>query len=120
MGAPSYYPTNYLKKKRKCLAFVPKGAHIVDMTHEIETGSFDVSPIIGRRLSADLMEDIRTSVTRAWKRDGIVNVPALAETVRVRHEAENVALEDLEAQVMSAAIKVSAVITFNSNWYVQR
>jgi len=60
------------------------------------------------------MIDLADAVRQALARDGIVNVPQLAEEIRRRNESENVALEDIEAQLLIQAQAFSAAIEFDS------
>ncbi|TGV66791.1 hypothetical protein EN801_044565, partial [Mesorhizobium sp. M00.F.Ca.ET.158.01.1.1] len=59
--------------------------------------------------SSRLLDDVNSAVQRAFEMAGIVNISAVAEQIRVRNLAENVALEDVEylalhaAQVLGAA-----------------
>ena len=53
--------------------------------------------------SAHLREDVSSEVQAAWRSQGIVNIAMVAEAVRLRNLAENVALEDIEYMVMQAA-----------------
>lgn len=60
-----------------------------------------------------LRQDVISSVQRACKTAGIVNITMVAEQVRVRNLAENVALEDIEHLVLQAAQLVGAAIEFD-------
>lgn len=68
-----------------------------------------MKPLISQRLMIDLGDAVR----QALARDGIVNVPQLAEEIRRRNESENVALEDIEAQLLIQAQAFSAAIEFD-------
>jgi len=57
--------------------------------------------------------DMLLSTQNALRVGGIVNVPVLAETVRRRNEAENVALEDVEYAILSLAQRLNAPISFD-------
>jgi hypothetical protein len=57
--------------------------------------------------------DIAQATQRAAAQAGIVNVPALAEEIRRRNETENVALEDIEYEVLFLAQRLSVAIEFN-------
>ncbi|WP_027035124.1 hypothetical protein [Mesorhizobium ciceri] len=63
--------------------------------------------------SARLREDIRSAVQIAFRKTGIVSITAVAEHVRVRNLAENVALEDVEYLVFQAAQLIGAAIEFD-------
>lgn len=65
------------------------------------------------RFSQQLISDLADAVKTALITHGIVNIPQLAETIRKRHEAENIALEDITALVMAQAQKFSAVMEFD-------
>jgi hypothetical protein len=64
--------------------------------------------------SAHLCHDVDLQVRAAARSDGIVNVTAVAEAVRLRNLAENVALEDLECLVLHAAQFCGAAMEFDS------
>jgi len=64
--------------------------------------------------SSRLIDDVAQSVRAALCKHGIVNVPALAEEIRRRNEAENIALEDIAAQVLAHAQMLSAAMEFES------
>jgi hypothetical protein len=68
-----------------------------------------MKPLISQRLMMDLSDAVRQALTR----DGIVNVPLLAEEIRKRNEAENVALEDIESQLLIQAQAFSAAMEFD-------
>ena len=59
------------------------------------------------------MEDLAQSVQSALSKAGIVNVSTLAEEIRSRNESENIALEDITAQVMAHAQLLSAAMEFD-------
>ena len=63
-------------------------------------------------LSSFLMDDVMQTVDAAVHRHGIVNVPQLAEEIRRRNVAENVALEDIEARVLMRAQARGAAMEF--------
>ena len=63
--------------------------------------------------STRLRDDVRSAVQMAFKTAGIVNITAVAEHVRVRNLAENVALEDIEHLVLQAAQLIGAAIEFD-------
>ena len=63
--------------------------------------------------SVRLRDDVSSAVQTAFKTAGIVNITAVAEQVRVRNLAENVALEDIEHLVMQAAQLIGAAIEFD-------
>lgn len=67
-----------------------------------------------RKLSDRLMEDLSASLRTALSMQRIVNIARLAEEIRRRNEAENVALEDIQAQLVAQAQLFNAVMEFDS------
>ena len=65
-------------------------------------------------LSPRMMDDLTQTVQTALSKHGIVNIPQLAEEIRKRNEAENIALEDITEQVMIQAQRFSAAMEFDS------
>jgi hypothetical protein len=63
--------------------------------------------------SVTLLEDVSSAVNAAFKSAGIVNIAIVAEQVRLRNLAENVALEDIEHLVLQAAQLLGAAIEFD-------
>ena len=63
--------------------------------------------------SAQLRDDVNSAVLAAFSKAGIVNITVVAERVRVRNLAENVALEDIEHLVLQAAQLLGAAIEFD-------
>ncbi len=58
-------------------------------------------------ISPPLREDIHRVVRQAKEASGSVNISVLAERVRRRHIAENVALEDIaEAMIHAAMLRI--------------
>lgn len=66
-----------------------------------------------RKLSDRLMEDLSASLRTALSTQRIVNIARLAEEIRRRNEAENVALEDIQAQLVAQAQLFNAVMEFD-------
>ena len=66
------------------------------------------------QLSSKMMDDLAEAVQIALTKKGIVNIPQLAEEIRKRNEAENIALEDITAEVMAQAQRFSAAMEFDS------
>ncbi|WP_353817075.1 hypothetical protein [Mesorhizobium sp.] len=64
--------------------------------------------------SAHLCQDVNLQVWAAARDKGILNVTAVAEAVRLRNLAENVALEDVECLVLQAAQFYGAAMEFDS------
>ena len=69
---------------------------------------------IVRTFSAAFLNDLAQAVDMAIGRNGIINVPLLAEQVRRRNEDENIALEDVEAKIMQLARIRSALMEFET------
>ena len=67
------------------------------------------------RFSPQLINDLTQTVQSALLQHGIINVPRLAEEIRKRNEMENVALEDIAAQLMVQALASSAAMEFDSS-----
>lgn len=63
--------------------------------------------------SARLRDDVNSAVLTAFRTAGIVNISMVAEQVRIRNLAENVALEDIERLVLQAAQLIGAAIEFD-------
>ena len=64
--------------------------------------------------SQTILDDLSEAVQLALSTRGIVNIPRLAEEIRKRNEAENIALEDITEMVMVQAQKFSAAMEFDS------
>lgn len=60
------------------------------------------------------MDDVHASVLASVVKTGMVNIPELAEQIRLRNIADNVALEDIAAQLMVQAQMASAAMEFDS------
>lgn len=71
-----------------------------------------------RIVSQKLRVDVVSAVERAARLDGVVNVPMLAEAVRLRNEPENVAREDIEGLVVQHAQTLGAAMIFSSEDYL--
>jgi hypothetical protein len=67
-----------------------------------------------RIYSQELRLDVVTAVGRAATQHGVVNVPMVAEAVRLRNEQENVAREDIEGLVIEHAQALGAAMVFES------
>jgi hypothetical protein len=61
-----------------------------------------------------LSEDIVRTLEFAIRDFGIANIPVLAEQIRKRNEAENVALEDIMARLTEHALLRGAAMEFDS------
>jgi hypothetical protein len=64
--------------------------------------------------SQKILDDLSEAVQMALSTRGIVNIPQLAEEIRKRNEADNIALEDITEMVMVQAQKFSAAMEFDS------
>ncbi|RUV76899.1 MAG: hypothetical protein EOR30_26870 [Mesorhizobium sp.] len=82
------------------------------LTNEGQTGPEGFSMRYG--YSAHLCQDVNLQVRAAARYKGMVNVTAVAEAVRLRNLAENVALEDIECLVLQAAQFCGAAMEFDS------
>ncbi len=67
-----------------------------------------------REYSAQLHRDVQTLVVAAHKSSGVVNLVAVAEGVRLRNLAENVAREDIERLVMQVAQLFGIPVEFDN------
>lgn len=67
-----------------------------------------------KSFSQKILDDLSEAVQLALSTRGIVNIPRLAEEIRKRNEAENIALEDITEMVMVQAQKFSAAMEFDS------
>ena len=63
--------------------------------------------------STKLLADLDRSVQLALATRGIINISQLAEDIRRRNEAENIALEDIAAQLLVQAQVYSAAMEFD-------
>ena len=64
-------------------------------------------------ISDRLGRDIRRAVEHSWRVNGLVNISALAEVVRKRNLADNVALEDIEEAMVRIACAIGAPCVFD-------
>jgi uncharacterized protein YoaH (UPF0181 family) len=64
-------------------------------------------------LSTILKSDISQSMNEAIANGGAVNISALAEEIRQRHASENVALEDIESEILAMAQHFGTPIEFD-------
>jgi hypothetical protein len=64
--------------------------------------------------SKRLKDDLTHMLQSAMARNGIVNIPQLAEEIRQRNESDNVALEDISARLLEKAKLFNAVMEFDS------
>ena len=68
---------------------------------------------MGPQFSTTLMDDLRQTVQDALMRNGIVNLSLLAEEIRKRNERENIALEDITAELLVQAQRHGAAMEFD-------
>jgi hypothetical protein len=66
------------------------------------------------RFSEVLIKDLIASLETALVRNGIVNIPHLAEEIRQRNAMENVALEDIAHELMQRAQIRNAAMEFDA------
>lgn len=71
-----------------------------------------------RIYSQELRLDVVSAVGRAAAHYGVVNVPMVAEAIRLRNEQENVAREDIEGLVVQHAQALGAAMAFESEDYI--
>ncbi|MFH1795723.1 MAG: hypothetical protein ABIK36_11460 [Pseudomonadota bacterium] len=71
-----------------------------------------------RIVSQELSQDVVSAVGHAAAQHGVVNVPMLAEAIRLRNERENVAREDIEGLVVQHAQALGAAMSFESVDYL--
>ena len=67
------------------------------------------------RFSTRLMEDMKQTVEMAMSKGQVVNLSVLAEQIRRRNEAENVALEDIIEHLMVHAQFLGAPMEFGGD-----
>jgi hypothetical protein len=60
-----------------------------------------------------LHDDLDRSLDDAIVARGIVNIPRLSEQIRQRNEEQNVALEDIAAELMRRALARNALMEFD-------
>jgi hypothetical protein len=60
-----------------------------------------------------LHDDLDRSLDDAIVARGIVNIPRLSEQIRRRNEEQNVALEDIAAELMRRALARNALMEFD-------
>lgn len=72
------------------------------------------------KYSNEFKTDLSRSVMSSIASTGVVNVPLIAEEIRRRNEAENIALEDVELLVLETAQIFGAMLEFDrdplSSW----
>lgn len=68
---------------------------------------------MSRQLSVGLRSDILMAAEASLLNYGMVNVPVLAEQIRMKNERENVALEDIEYELLAVAARIGASMEFD-------
>jgi hypothetical protein len=71
------------------------------------------------QFSPKIMNDMAQTLQSTLARDGIINLPKLAEEIRQRNEDENIALEDIAMKLMEKAQILHATIEFDT-WVTAR
>ena len=61
-----------------------------------------------------LYDDLNVLLDSTIAARGIVNIPLLAEQVRLRNEDANIALEDIAAELMRRALARNALMEFDT------
>ena len=69
--------------------------------------------MIKRTLSPHLQSDIMMAAEASLLNYGVLNIPVLAEEIRLRNERENVALEDIEQEILAVGTRLSATMEFD-------
>ena len=69
--------------------------------------------VMGPLFSSTLMDDLVQTARNAFSRNGIVNISQLAEEIRRRNESDNIALEDIAAELMAQAQRLCAAMEFD-------
>ena len=67
-----------------------------------------------RSFSQSLKSDILRTAQSAASSLGVINISLLAEQVRKRNEAENIALEDIEYELLQQAQLLDVVMEFDA------
>lgn len=62
-----------------------------------------------------LITDLVSTLDERLARDGIVNIPQLAEEIRRRNESANIALEDIAAELMRHAQARNVAMLFDGH-----
>ena len=63
--------------------------------------------------SFEFEDDLLKTVQSAIGSNGVLNISVVAEEIRKRNEAENIALEDVEHMVLEVATNLRATVEFN-------
>jgi hypothetical protein len=68
---------------------------------------------MNRVYSPAFRDDLLKTVQSAIASNGILNISVVAEEIRKRNEAENIALEDVEQMVLDVATNLRVAVEFN-------
>ena len=68
---------------------------------------------MNRVYSPAFRDDLLKTVQSAIDSNGILNISVVAEEIRKRNEAENIALEDVEQMVLEVATNLRVAVEFN-------
>ncbi|WP_274427072.1 hypothetical protein [Chelativorans sp. YIM 93263] len=68
---------------------------------------------MARRHSGELALDLHATVKEALKREGVVNVSAIAMKMHEQHGQKGVSLKELEGQVLATALALNAPVVFD-------
>jgi hypothetical protein len=68
---------------------------------------------MNRVYSSAFQDDLLKTVQSAIASNGILNISVVAEEIRKRNEAENIALEDVEQMVLEVATNLRVAVEFN-------
>lgn len=69
-----------------------------------------------RPFSTELLNDILNTVRMAASAGNVIDISSLAEQVRLRHETENIALEDIIQAMMQQAQWLNVSIEFSGEY----
>jgi hypothetical protein len=64
-------------------------------------------------VSTEIHDDIRVTIEAVMRSTGIINVPVLAEQIRVRNARFNAAIEDIEQAIVDRSRYLSASMMFD-------
>lgn len=66
------------------------------------------------QLTSAFQDDLNFALDGEIAANGIVNIPRLAEEIRLRNERLNIALEDIVSELMRRALARNAVMEFDA------
>jgi hypothetical protein len=84
-------------------------------THANQKSCLLEDGVMKRTLSPNLQSDILLSAEASLLNYGVLNIPLLAEQIRLRNERENVALEDIEQEILAVGTRLSATMEFDKS-----